>query len=119
MIAQTVFLRLPSPLLPLQLRVDPSTPLSALLPASLAAQDVYLRTPSGILATSSLVSDIGDVSAHFVSVDVCVRLRGGKGGFGTNLRAAGGRMSMGKANNTDACRDLSGRRLSTLKEAQR
>lgn len=119
MIAQTVFLRLPSPLLPLQLRVDPSTPLSALLPASLAAQDVYLRTPSGILAPSSLLSDIGHVPAPFVSVDVCVRVRGGKGGFGTNLRAAGGRMSMGKANNTDACRDLSGRRLSTLKEAQR
>ncbi|KAG8842055.1 hypothetical protein FRC20_004660 [Serendipita sp. 405] len=44
---------------------------------------------------------------------------GGKGGFGSQLRAAGGRMSSKKTSNNDSCRDLSGRRLSTLKEAQK
>jgi hypothetical protein len=46
------------------------------------------------------------------------RLLGGKGGFGSQLRAAGGRMSSQKTNNNSSCRDLSGRRLSTVKEAK-
>ncbi|KAF9243551.1 telomere stability and silencing-domain-containing protein [Melanogaster broomeanus] len=41
------------------------------------------------------------------------------GGFGSQLRAAGGRMSSQKTNNNDSCRDLSGRRLSTIKTAKR
>lgn len=118
MIAQTVFLRLPSPLGSIQVRADPSTPISDLLPLSLANHDVYLRNSAGLIDASWLVGDV-TTNAPFCTIDVCARLRGGKGGFGTNLRAAGGRMSMGKANNTDACRDLSGRRLSTLKEATR
>lgn len=47
------------------------------------------------------------------------RVLGGKGGFGSQLRAAGGRMSSQKTGNNDSCRDLSGRRLSTVKEAQK
>jgi len=46
-------------------------------------------------------------------------LLGGKGGFGSQLRAAGGRMSSQKASNNDSCRDLNGRRLSTVKEAKK
>jgi len=46
-------------------------------------------------------------------------MRGGKGGFGSQLRAAGGRMSSRKTGNNVSCRDLNGRRLSTVKEAQR
>jgi len=46
-------------------------------------------------------------------------MRGGKGGFGSQLRAAGGRMSSQKTSNSDSCRDLSGRRLSTIKEAKK
>ncbi|KAH9836685.1 telomere stability and silencing-domain-containing protein [Rhodofomes roseus] len=46
------------------------------------------------------------------------RRLGGKGGFGSQLRAAGGRMSSQKTSNNDSCRDLSGRRLSTIKEAK-
>lgn len=52
-------------------------------------------------------------------VDVAFRLRGGKGGFGSNLRAMGGRMSSQKATNNDACRDLQGRRLKTVNEAKK
>lgn len=47
------------------------------------------------------------------------RLLGGKGGFGSQLRAAGGRMSSQRTDNKDSCRDLDGRRLSTVKEAKR
>jgi hypothetical protein len=46
-------------------------------------------------------------------------LPGGKGGFGSQLRAAGGRMSSQKTGNNDSCRDLSGRRLGTVKEAKK
>lgn len=48
-----------------------------------------------------------------------VKLLGGKGGFASQLRAQGGRMSSNKASNNDSCRDLNGRRLSTIKEAQK
>ncbi|ORZ20897.1 telomere stability and silencing-domain-containing protein [Lobosporangium transversale] len=48
-----------------------------------------------------------------------MRMSGGKGGFGSMLRAQGGRMSSQKSTNTDACRDLSGRRIKTVNEAKR
>ncbi|RXK38796.1 hypothetical protein M231_03972 [Tremella mesenterica] len=114
---QAVLLRLPSPLTPQQLNLPPSTPLSSLIPES---WDAYIRTASRILDPQATVGDLHDDrgSYHPISLEVCARIRGGKGGFGTQLRAAGGRMSAGKTN-TDSCRDLSGRRISTLKEAQR
>lgn len=119
---QTVFIRLPTPLAPLQLHLPPSTRLSHFpIPPSLIAIG-YLRTPSSApLDVSSTLRSLRHSSApsHPISLDLCVRVRGGKGGFGSQLRAAGGRMSSGKATNVDACRDLSGRRLSTIKEAQR
>lgn len=40
-----------------------------------------------------------------------VRLRGGKGGFGSLLRGAATKAGQKKTNNFDACRDMSGRRL--------
>ncbi|BGP28016.1 hypothetical protein Rt10032_c14g5352 [Rhodotorula toruloides] len=55
----------------------------------------------------------------FVTLRLGVRLPGGKGGFASQLRAQGGRMSSNKAQNTDSCRSLDGRRLSTIKEAQK
>jgi hypothetical protein len=57
--------------------------------------------------------------ASLISLRLTPRLRGGKGGFGSQLRAAGGRMSSQKTSNNDSCRDLSGRRLSTIKEAKK
>ncbi|KAF9574486.1 hypothetical protein EC968_006291 [Mortierella alpina] len=47
-----------------------------------------------------------------------LRMNGGKGGFGSMLRAQGGRMSSQKTTNTDACRDLSGRRIKTVNDAK-
>lgn len=55
---------------------------------------------------------------RLITLRLSPRLCGGKGGFGSQLRAAGGRMSSQKTNNNDSCRDLNGRRLSTIKEAK-
>lgn len=46
-------------------------------------------------------------------VDILVPLLGGKGGFGSLLRAIGAQIE--KTTNRDACRDLSGRRLRDVK----
>ncbi|GAA5964243.1 hypothetical protein JCM3765_002781 [Sporobolomyces pararoseus] len=54
-----------------------------------------------------------------VFLRLAIKLPGGKGGFASQLRAQGGRMSSNKAQNHDSCRGLDGRRLSTIKEAQR
>ena len=67
-------------------------------------------------------SDGGEPANHARSDLISLRLTplliGGKGGFGSQLRAAGGRMSSQKTSNNDSCRDLSGRRISTVKQAQ-
>lgn len=46
-----------------------------------------------------------------------VRLIGGKGGFGSMLRAIGAQIE--KTTNREACRDLSGRRLRDIREERR
>ena len=70
---------------------------------------------------TTLASILGphDVGHPLISLRLVPRLRGGKGGFGSQLRAAGGRMSSQKTSNNDSCRDLTGRRLSTIKEAKK
>jgi hypothetical protein len=120
---QTVFVDLPSPYAPLHLRVASSSQLSDLpFPSELISSHTYLatRSSSALPPSTRLASLRHDPSSsHPISLTLKVRLPGGKGGFGSQLRAAGGRMSSGKNNNTDSCRDLSGRRLSTIKEAER
>lgn len=59
------------------------------------------------------VSEDGDIHLRLTP-----RTLGGKGGFGSQLRAAGGRMKGNKKANTEAMKDVSGRRLRTLKKAQ-
>lgn len=63
-----------------------------------------------------------DVSSTFVQLRLSVPLRGGKGGFGSQLRAAGGRMSSKKkraqGENNGSNRNLDGRRLRTVNEAK-
>ena len=75
--------------------------------------DVRLTTRGGqpVYAHSHVVGDM----------DLVVRARfcGGKGGFGNMLRAQGGRMSArGKHESQDSCRDLQGRRVGSVKQAQ-
>lgn len=50
-------------------------------------------------------------------ITVCMRLLGGKGGFGSMLRAIGAQIE--KTTNREACRDLSGRRLRDINEEKR
>lgn len=50
-------------------------------------------------------------------VHIVPRLHGGKGGFGSMLRAIGAQIE--KTTNREACRDLSGRRLRDINEEKR
>ena len=88
------------------------------------SQSLSLSTGRSIGASStfaSLSSSGSSSDGQDVHVRLAVRLPGGKGGFGSQLRAAGGRMNSKRSgqNNTDSCRDLNGRRLSTIKEAKK
>ena len=117
----TVYLRLPSPITALVLELPLATLINDVPVPSNLRDNTYLRTASTIPSPSTPLSAL--CNAHNpsfpITLDLCARLQGGKGGFGAQLRAAGGRMASGKNQNTDSCRDLSGRRLSTIKEAQR
>ncbi|KAF9580713.1 hypothetical protein BGW38_002524 [Lunasporangiospora selenospora] len=66
-----------------------------------------------------LASLNGPQQAQIRFFNLSLRLAGGKGGFGSMLRAQGGRMSSQKATNTDDCRDLSGRRIKAVKDAKK
>jgi hypothetical protein len=122
----TVYVRLPAPLdivtfneLPLTATVgdlDLPIPTSALEDCSLFSNG------HGRLDDTQPIASLVSVHSpyHPIQLQLQPRLRGGKGGFGSQLRAAGGRMSKkGKDENNDSCRDLSGRRLSTIKEAKK
>ncbi|CAH0403261.1 unnamed protein product [Chilo suppressalis] len=64
-----------------------------------------------------LVTDDFDLRIFDNVIRVCPRLRGGKGGFGSMLRAIGAQIE--KTTNREACRDLSGRRLRDINEEKR
>ena len=82
--------------------------------------DLFISSHSSLLPPPSTpISALHDPSSPLVSLRLTPRVLGGKGGFGSQLRAAGGRMSSQKTSNNDSCRDLSGRRLSTIKEAKK
>ena len=70
-------------------------------------------------ALSTLLSSRHDA---FLPLRLSVPLCGGKGGFGSQLRAAGGRMSSKRKNNqgdsNSSNRNLDGRRLRTVNEAK-
>ncbi|ETS79044.1 hypothetical protein PFICI_08897 [Pestalotiopsis fici W106-1] len=78
--------------------------------------------PSKIPLSTRLVSACGlSGQDKFVSLRLSAPLCGGKGGFGSQLRAAGGRMSSRKKKNGDengSSRNLDGRRLRTVNEAK-
>ncbi|XP_050087095.1 replication stress response regulator SDE2 [Anopheles aquasalis] len=76
----------------------------------LASADYYL-TQSG--------RSIGDWQnvTPYIPLRINERLRGGKGGFGSMLRAIGAQIE--KTTNREACRDLCGRRLRDINEEKR
>lgn len=112
----------------LSLSAPPQTPFTDLYDL---LQDRYPNLPDNEFNTLVLSPHSGPIpppeaplssildESDFVTLRLIPRLRGGKGGFGSQLRAAGGRMSSQKTSNNDSCRDLSGRRLSTIKEAKK
>ncbi|KQK09206.1 replication stress response regulator SDE2 [Brachypodium distachyon] len=60
-------------------------------------------SPSSVLASFS--------DGQFPTAHALLRLRGGKGGFGSLLRGAASKAGQKKTSNFDACRDINGRRL--------
>ncbi|GAB7352883.1 hypothetical protein MBLNU459_g3479t1 [Dothideomycetes sp. NU459] len=79
----------------------------------------HIDTQSTLPISSLLQRDDDD----FLSLRLSARLLGGKGGFGSQLRAAGGRMSSRKNRNRNedtngSNRNLDGRRLRTITEAK-
>ncbi|KPJ03016.1 UPF0667 protein C1orf55-like [Papilio xuthus] len=72
--------------------------------------DLYV-TVNGRIVSNELKLDKENV------VRVHTRLVGGKGGFGSMLRAIGAQIE--KTTNREACRDLSGRRLRDINEEKR
>lgn len=121
----TVFLELFAPFAPTCLTLDGDatgrdilcgiTESLRLSPADAAL--LRLTTRGGREVTPTTRIDALSDGTH-ISLEVRMRHCGGKGGFGNQLRAAGARMA-NKNGNVDSCRDLNGRRLSTIKEAQR
>ena len=95
-----------------ELPVDEFTTVSEYLLANfkLERQQYSLRSFSGRILQSDRVYD--------TEIHVHLRIMGGKGGFGANLRRQGARMGK-NVRNFESCRDLSGRRLRTLNEAKR
>ncbi|KAB0800595.1 hypothetical protein PPYR_06335 [Photinus pyralis] len=71
--------------------------------------EIYLISQGRLVSNTSVVSN--------GSVHVCLRNVGGKGGFGSMLRAIGAQIE--KTTNREACRDLSGRRLRDINEEKR
>ncbi|KAF2859425.1 hypothetical protein K470DRAFT_258910, partial [Piedraia hortae CBS 480.64] len=118
----------------LSLHFDSSTSVSCvlnriytLLPPSTWPSIAVATTSRGLpLPLHRNISDIlpsgrGPITLHLTS-----RLPGGKGGFGSQLRAAGGRMSSRKKNRrgndediNGSNRNLDGRRLRTVNEAKK
>ncbi|EGX93168.1 hypothetical protein CCM_04540 [Cordyceps militaris CM01] len=70
---------------------------------------------------TQLSSYLSTENDEFLSLRLGIPLCGGKGGFGSQLRAAGGRMSSRKKKTQDdngSSRNLDGRRLRTVNEAK-
>lgn len=110
--------------------VPPSTTITEL------CEEIYERLPttdSRLIITTISNRQLPEVSQapisaylsssqdEFLSLRLAVPLCGGKGGFGSQLRAAGGRMSSRKKKNQEdhgSSRNLDGRRLRTVNEAK-
>jgi len=80
--------------------------------SGISQKAVYLTHNGRILGTN-----YEQVIPNGSTVRVKVRLLGGKGGFGSMLRAIGAQIE--KTTNREACRDLSGRRLRDINEEKR
>lgn len=74
-------------------------------------EDLFVTINGKAVSSDSTLENIDNV------VRVFTKLVGGKGGFGSMLRAIGAQIE--KTTNREACRDLSGRRLRDINEEKR
>ncbi|KAM0876010.1 hypothetical protein ACQ4PT_036471 [Festuca glaucescens] len=101
---RTRCLRFPTPTLSGAALLDAVAALSRVPAASLRLVTGRLNvSPTSLLSSSP--------SGQFPSATALLRLRGGKGGFGSLLRGAASKAGQKKTSNFDACRDINGRRL--------
>ncbi|KAI9090984.1 Sde2 N-terminal domain-containing protein [Phlyctochytrium arcticum] len=85
----------------------------------LLPSDQLFTTLGGRLVPDSYPLYSPQNGSHPAEFNLLLRLPGGKGGFGSMLRAQGGKMASQKTTNFEACRDLQGRRLKTVNDAKR
>ncbi|RMJ27727.1 hypothetical protein PHISP_01441, partial [Aspergillus sp. HF37] len=110
---------------------DLTTRIATYLPASLPLEYLTLTTTNNKAVrpvTDTLLSIVSDDAttstspSNLLPLRLSARLHGGKGGFGSQLRAAGGRMSSKRKRNQGednaSSRNLDGRRLRTVNEAK-
>ncbi|XP_031630267.1 replication stress response regulator SDE2 [Contarinia nasturtii] len=82
---------------------------------NLSPSEFYLTQNGKLINNNNEENNIVDTMGN--TIYVCMRLFGGKGGFGSMLRAIGAQIE--KTTNREACRDLSGRRLRDINEEKR
>ncbi|KAJ5884280.1 hypothetical protein N7504_011852 [Penicillium tannophilum] len=108
---------------------DLTEKVASYLPSTLSLQSLILTTtnnkqitPSADSLQSLILRDGASVASNLLPVRLSVPMCGGKGGFGSQLRAAGGRMSSkrkrNQGDNNSSSRNLDGRRLRTVAEAK-
>jgi hypothetical protein len=87
----------------------------------LVEQRTHIPADQQILSTLNghILPSHETLQGDWIHLELSVRQCGGKGGFGSMLRAQGGRMNAQKTTNFEACRDLQGRRIRTVNEAKK
>lgn len=80
---------------------------------NLRSTEYYLTQNGKRYTVTSKIDD----NSNNAAVHIHLRVLGGKGGFGSMLRAIGAQIE--KTTNREACRDLSGRRLRDINEEKR
>ncbi|KAJ5905187.1 uncharacterized protein N7473_002103 [Penicillium subrubescens] len=107
---------------------DLTDKVSSYLPTSLSLERLILTTTNNkqIFASpaslQSLISSDNGSANTILPIRLSAPMCGGKGGFGSQLRAAGGRMASkrkrNQGDNNSSSRNLDGRRLRTVNEAK-
>ncbi|CAG8023483.1 unnamed protein product [Penicillium olsonii] len=108
---------------------DLTEKVASYLPPALSLDSLVLTTtnnkqlsPSAQCIGSILSSSGGNSISTLLPLRLTAPMCGGKGGFGSQLRAAGGRMSSkrkrNQGDNNSSSRNLDGRRLRTVNEAK-
>ena len=108
---------------------DLTAKIASYLPESLSLHSLALTTTNNkhLAATSECIRSFlptrdGVFTSTLLPLRLTAPIRGGKGGFGSQLRAAGGRMSSkrkrNQGDNNSSSRNLDGRRLRTVNEAK-